>query len=276
MTDSAPAWQAIRLQHEGPVARLRLCRPQIHNAFDACMIEEITAACFQVRQDPQARVLLLEGEGPSFCAGADLRWMRASVEWSAEKNLEDAQSLATMLEALDTLPLPVVARVHGAAMGGGVGLVACADIAVAMRSALLGTTEVRLGLVPAVIGPYVVRKVGLSQARSCFLTGERFTAEAALRMGLVHHVVEEEADLDRAIARVIASLCAGGPCAQAACKEMLRRLETPLPRSGQEEASTRLIARLRSSEEGQEGLRAFLEKRPPAWATRKESSLGPA
>lgn len=262
---SKTAWQCIQLEHDGPVTRLRLCRPEVHNAFDPVMIQEITEACGIVRADDHTRVLVLEGEGPSFCAGADLRWMRASVDWSEAENLADAHALAGMLHALDTLPVPVVARVHGAALGGGVGLVACSDIGVALRKARLGTTEVRLGLVPATIGPYVIRKIGASHARACFLTGERFSADEALRLGLIHHVVDDVAALDQTVARIVASLCAGGPRAQSACKKMLRTLESAGSRAQEDAEMSRLISELRASAEGQEGLRAFLEKRAPAW-----------
>ncbi len=240
---------ALRLERDGPILRVTLARPERRNAFDAALIAELTDAFADVGD---ARAVLLAGDGPSFCAGADVEWQRSSVDLSYDENVEDALRLYRMLAAIDECPAPVVTRVQGFALGGGSGVVACADVVVAGRDAVFGFTEVRLGIVPAVISPFVLRRIGSGAARRYFLTGERFDADAALRIGLVHEVVE---DLDEAAARVLEDLLAGGPEAVRAAKRLVR--ERP---DGPEAA--RLAARLRTSPEGQEGLRAFLEKRP--------------
>ena len=240
---------ALRLERDGPILRVTLARPERRTAFDAALIAELTDAFADVGD---ARAVLLAGEGPSFCAGADVEWQRSSVDLSYDENVEDALRLYRMLATIDECAAPVVARVQGFALGGGSGVVACADAVVAGRDAVFGFTEVRLGIVPAVISPFVLRRIGGGAARRYFLTGERFDADAALRIGLVHEVAE---DLDAAAARVLEDLLAGGPEAVRAAKRLVR--ERP---DGPEAA--RLAAGLRASPEGQEGLRAFLEKRP--------------
>jgi len=243
---------ALRVERDGPVVRVTLARPERRNAFDAELIAELTEA-FDGAGD--ARAVLLAGDGLSFCAGADLEWMRASAGLTYEENVEDSRRLLRLLEAIDGCPAPVVARIQGHALGGGAGLVACADIAVSAEDAVFAFSEVKLGLIPAVISPFVLAKIGPSAARRYFLTGERFDAATALRIGLVHDVV---ADLDGGIERVLAELLTAGPEAVRAAKLLVR--DRP---AGIETA--RRIAEQRASAEGQEGLRAFLEKRPPAW-----------
>ena len=231
--------------------RVTLAKPERRNAFDAELIAELHDAFADIGD---ARAVVLAGDGPSFCAGADVEWQRASIDLSYEENVEDALRLYRMCERVDRCPAPVVARVHGYALGGGSGLVACADIAVAARDATFGFSEVKLGIVPAVISPFVLPKIG-AHARRYFLTGERFDAETALRIGLVHELAE---DLDASIERVVGELLTSGPHAVLAAKQLVR--DRP---AGEETAQ--IAAGLRSGEEGQEGLRAFLEKRTPGW-----------
>ncbi len=248
---------ALRRERDGAVVRITLARPERRNAFDAALIAELAEAFVDVGR---ARAVVLAGEGASFSAGADVDWMRASADLSYDENVADATALRRMLEAIDSCPAPVVARVQGYALGGGCGLVACSDIAVAAEDAVFAFSEVKLGIIPAVISPFALAKIGPSAARRYFLTGERFDAATALRIGLVHEVAEE---LDAAVDGVIGELLSGGPHAVRAAKRLV--LERP---DGPDTA--RRIAERRTSAEGQEGLRAFLERRAPAW--RSESS----
>ena len=243
---------SLRIERDGPVLRIAMARPDVRNAFDAALIAELAEAFVDVGR---ARAVVLSGDGPSFSAGADVDWMRSSVDLSYDENVADANALRRMLEGIDDCPVPVVARVQGHALGGGAGLVAAADIAVAARDAVFAFSEVKLGIIPAVISPFALAKVGPGQARRWFVTGERFDAETALRMGLVHEVA---ADLDAAVERVVGELLSAGPLAVRWAKRLVR--ERP---DGPETA--RWIAERRTSEEGQEGLRAFLEKRRPSW-----------
>ena len=243
---------AVRIERDGGLARVTLARPERRNALDPATIAELTAA-FDDAAD--ARAVVLAGDGPSFCAGADVEWMRASAGLSFDEIVEEARRLRALLEAVDGCPAPVVARVHGHALGGGAGLLACCDVVVAGRDAVFGFTEVRLGLVPAVISPFVLGRIGTGAARRLFVTGERFDAETALRIGLVHELAD---DLDAAVERVVADLLAGGPDAVRAAKELARA-----PAAA--DVTERALAERRTSAEGQEGLRAFLEKRPPRW-----------
>jgi methylglutaconyl-CoA hydratase len=244
---------ALRIEREGPVLRVTLARPEVRNAFDAALIAELQQAFADVGD---ARAVVLAGEGTSFCAGADVEWMRSSVELSYEENVQDARRLRQMLETVDDCPAPVVARVHGHALGGGAGLVACADIAITAGDAAFAFSEVKLGLIPSVISPFVLGKIGPSAARRYFVTAERFDAATALRIGLVHEIAD---DLDSATDRVVAELLSAGPEATRAAKRLV--LERP---DGL--ATERRIAERRTSEEGQEGLRAFLDKRKPVWS----------
>lgn len=249
---------------EGPVARLRLNRPEIHNAFDATLIAALTGALDAVARDPGIRVVVIEGEGASFSAGADLNWMRGMAAASEAENREDSLALARLMRVLDELPKPTVARVHGAAFGGGVGLVACCDIALGARGAKFGLTESRLGLLPAVISPYVVEAIGARQARRWFATAEIFDADQAARMGLLHEVVEPDA-LDEAVQHQIGLLLKAGPHASAAARALVRQVASHTDRDRHDADNAALIARLRVSDEGQEGLTAFLDKRKPGW-----------
>jgi methylglutaconyl-CoA hydratase len=244
---------ALRIERDGDVLRVTLARPDSRNAFDAALIAELSEAFVDVGT---ARAVVLSGEGPSFCAGADVAWMRASIDLDREANVADANALRRMLEAIDGCPAPVVAVVHGHALGGGVGLVAVADIVLSDPGTVFAFSEVKLGIVPAVISPFALRKIGQSAGRRYFVTGERFDAETALRIGLVHEVTS---DRDAALARVLTELRTAGPRAARHAKRLV--LDRP---DGPETA--RLIAERRTSDEGQEGLRAFLERRPPAWA----------
>jgi methylglutaconyl-CoA hydratase len=246
---------ALRIERDADVLRITLARPETRNAFDAALIAELSEAFVDVGT---SRAVVLAGDGPSFCAGADIEWMRASVDLDVEANVADAIALRRMLEAIDACPAPVVAVVHGHAMGGGVGLVACADIALADPLTVFAFSEVKVGIVPAVISPFALRKIGDSAARRFFVTGERFDAETALRIGLVHEVTD---DLDAALQRVLGELRTAGPRAARHAKRLV--LDRP---DGRETA--RRIAERRTSEEGQEGLRAFLERRAPSWAPR--------
>ncbi len=244
---------SLRVERAGDVLRVTISKPERRNAFDAALIRELTEAFSDIGD---ARAVVLGGEGESFCAGADVEWQRASIDLGEEGNVEDALRLHQMLVAVDSCPAPVVARVQGYALGGGSGLVACADIAVAGQDAMFGFTEVRLGIIPAVISPFVLAKIGTGAARRLFLTGERFDAATALRIGLVHEVTDE---LDETVARIVGEIARSGPGATRAAKKLVRE------RPGGGEALARIAARLRTGEEGQEGLRAFLEKRRPEW-----------
>jgi methylglutaconyl-CoA hydratase len=249
----------LRVERDGDVLRVTLARPERRNAFDAELITELAEAFVDVGR---ARAVVLAGDGPSFCAGADVEWMRASVDLSYDENVADALALRRMLEAIERCPAPVVARVHGHALGGGCGLVACADIAVAHERTVFAFSETKLGIIPSVISPFALAKIGASAARRYFLTGERFDAATALRIGLVHEVAS---DVDAALDAVLRELLSAGPRAARAAKRLV--LDATL--EGPETA--RRIAERRTSDEGQEGLRAFLESRTtghpvlPSW-----------
>ena len=242
----------MRVEQAEDVLRVTMARPEQRNAFDAALIEELTEAFSEVGD---MRAVVLAGEGKSFSAGADVDWMRASIELSYEENVADARRLRTMLETIDACPAPVIARVQGHALGGGCGLVACADIVVAEPDAEFAFSEVKLGIIPAVISRFALAKLGSSAARRYFVTGERFDAETALRIGLIHEVAD---DLEAAVGRVLDELRSAGPEAARQAKKLV--LERP-----DGFATEQRIAQLRTSEEGQAGLRAFLEKRPPPW-----------
>jgi methylglutaconyl-CoA hydratase len=241
----------LRTERDGHVLRVTLARPDRRNAFDAQLISDLTDAFADVGD---ARAVVLAGEGESFCAGADIEWQRSAIDLSFDQNVEDAMRLYRMCETIDRCPAPVLARVHGYALGGGSGLVACADVAVAAPDATFGFSEVKLGIIPAVISPFVLPKLG-AHARRYFLTGERFDAGTALRVGLVEEVA---ADLDAAVDRLLHELLTSGPQAVREAKQLIRRRPV-----GEETAQ--IAARLRAGAEGQEGLRAFLERRTPSW-----------
>ncbi len=260
-------YECLPIERADGVATVTLARPDARNALNAALIGEIKRSMEELAEDDGVRVVVLTGEGNRFCAGADIGYMRETARFSYEENREDARALAAMFAAVEGCPKPVVARIKGAAIGGGVGLVAAADVAVAEEETVFAFTEVRLGISPATIAPFVLRKIGPSQSRALFLTGERFDAARAREIGLVHEVVVGD-DLDGAVRKKVAGLLAGGPGALAATKGLLRELEEA-PVGEVREITARLIAELRTGEEGQEGLGAFLEKREPAW--REES-----
>jgi len=250
----------------GEVARVWLNRPEVHNAFNADLIGELRATFRGFADEPaeQLRVVVLAGIGPSFCAGADVTWMRASLGLSKEQNEQDAMVMAEMFDAIDRCPAPVIARVHGAALGGGMGLCAVSDLVLAETGARFGFTEVRLGILPAVISPFVIAKIGESHARALFPTGRRFDATRALRIGLVHEVFEGEGALDAAVDSAVDDVLDAGPTASRAAKAIVREVRG-LPHESTRWHTARRIATQRTSPEGQEGLRAFLEKREPEW-----------
>jgi len=248
---------SLRVEREGPVLRVTLARPERRNAFDAALIDELAAAFADVGD---ARAVVLTGDGASFSAGADIEWMRSSVELSFDENLADALRLRAMLDAIDGCPAPVIAAVQGHALGGGCGLIACCDIVIASPEAQFAFSEVKLGIVPAVISPFALAKIGTSAARRWFVTGERFEAEVALRIGLIHEI---DADLAGAVGRIVGQLLSAGPAAARTAKQLARGPLTP-------EETAALIARHRTSDEGQDGLRAFLDKRRAAWRTDAE------
>lgn len=248
------------------VATLTLNRPEKHNAFDGALIAELTRKLVQLNNDDRTRILILTGAGKSFSAGADLNWMRSMAKFSEADNIEDALKLAELMDELNALRKPTIARVNGAVYGGGVGLVACCDIAIAADTAKFVLSEVKLGLVPSVISPYVIAAVGEHQARRYFLTAEAFDAEQAQKIGLIHEAVTP-AKLDEAIGKEVNLLLKAGPKALTACKELIaaNTAASVSTRRALKQKTAQLIAQLRVSEEGQEGLAAFLEKRPPNW-----------
>lgn len=254
----------VKLNVDGPVAVLTLDRPQVHNAFDERLLAELSGAAAKLAVDESVKVVLLTGSGKSFCAGADLDWMRRMAGFTERENMEDAMGLSRCLRLLYQLPQPLVGRVHGPVIGGGMGLVAVCDIVIAVPDAVFGFSEVRLGLAPACIAPYVVRRVGESACRDLFLTGERFDAATAHRLGLVHRLALPGV-LDRAVMSLLHRLLANGKQAMAASKELLRRVPgMPLDEAGRWTAS--VIAGLRAGEEGREGVNSFLEHRKPSWS----------
>lgn len=260
---------ALVVERTGSVLTLRLDRPALHNAFDAELIAALTQALESAALDEQVRAVVLTGNGVSFSAGADLQWMRAMASATEEENRHDALALARLMRTLDELPKPTIARVHGPSFGGGVGLVACCDIAIATSEARFGLTESRLGLLPAVISPYVIAAIGARHARRFFTTGEHFDAAIALNIGLVHQVVLP-AQLDEAVERQLELLSKAGPIAAASAKTLVREVVAAnADRDALDRANAGLIAALRVSAEGQEGLSAFLEKRAPRWANKE-------
>ena len=242
---------ALKVVRDGYVLRVTLARPERRNAFDAALITELAEAFADVGD---ARAVLLAGEGPAFCAGADVDWQRSAIDLSYDENVADAMRLYAMLEAVDSCPAPVVCCVHGFALGGGSGLVACADIAVAWPDAVFGFTEVRLGIIPAVISPFVLPRIG-DAARRYFVTGERFGADVALRIGLVSEVSEDAGERAQ---QVVGEILAGGPIAVREAKKLVRERPTGID-------TARIAAARRTSDEGQDGLRAFLDRRPAGW-----------
>ena len=271
----SPALTVLRSDQGGTVARVTLARSDVHNAFGAGLIAELQATFGALaREKPtELRAVVLAGEGPSFCAGADIAWMRAAAALEVEANEQDAMAMADMFETVDTCPVPVIARVHGAALGGGMGLCAVADIVIAESGTRFGFTETRLGILPAVISPFVVAKIGESEARALFPGGRRFDAVRAQRIGLVHEIVEGDAALDKAVDAAVADVLAAGPTAARAAKAIIREIRG-LGHGSAKWHTARVIARQRTSPEAAEGFRAFDEKRRPAWAPDSETKPG--
>jgi methylglutaconyl-CoA hydratase len=251
----------VDVTRDGAVATVTLARPERRNALDPALMGAIGEEFASLGADPTVRVVVLRGAGPAFCAGADLAWMEASGALSHEENVADARAMAEVFATVDACPKAVVVAVHGAALGGGIGLVACADVTIAVEGTAFGFSEVRLGLVPATISPYVLRSIGPGHARALFTSGRRFDAAEAFRLGLVHRVVAD-GDLDAAVDEAIAEFLAAGPEAIAACKRLVREASASLILPDLPER----IAAARVGAEGQEGARAFLERRKPAWS----------
>ena len=254
----------VIIDREGGIVRVRLNRPEVRNALDQATIATITKIFTELSGDDAIRVVVLSGEGPAFCGGADINYMQASLAWSDEENEHDALRLSRMFRAVDDCPAPVIARIHGACLGGGVGLAVVCDIVIAAEDAMFGFTETKLGIVPAVISPFVLRKIGQSQARALFITGERFDAQRAARIGLAHEIAAAS-DLDAAVQAKIDELLTSGPQAVRAAKHIAKAVAT-LPPEDVPSWTARRTAERRASDEGQEGLRAFLEKRKPSWS----------
>lgn len=257
--------KSLAIERQGPIGLVTLNRPDRHNAFDDVLIAELTEALRSMEAEDGVRVVVLSGAGKSFSAGADLHWMKRMAGFSKEENQRDAMGLGALMRTLAHLRKPTVARVHGAAYGGGVGLVACCDIAVASQAAKFSLSEVRLGLVPAVISPYVVSAIGERAARRYFLTGERFDAAEAWRLGLVHEIAPDDDALDGKVGDIIEELLQGGPVAQREAKDLIRAVASRPVSSELIQDTAERIARLRSSPEGREGVDAFLGKRRAAW-----------
>jgi len=259
--------QKVRVERDGAVARIWIERPDVHNAFDDEVVAGLAAAIEEATADRALRAIVLGGRGRSFSAGADLGWMKRAADWTAAENEADAAKLAAMLRRLAEAPQATIARVQGAALGGGLGLVAACDVAVGLERAKFGFSEVKLGIVPAVIAPHVVEKIGPGRARALFVTGRRFDARTAERVGLLERVVPDEAALDAAVEEVLAEVLTSSPGAVAAAKQLVRDVLT-VPRGEVDAHTARLIAERRASDDGREGIAAFLEKREPSWASR--------
>jgi methylglutaconyl-CoA hydratase len=254
---------SLQVESSGSVVRVTLNRPEVRNAFNEELIAGLTAWAESVTAGGQARVAVLAGAGKMFCAGADLAWMSKMVSYTHEENVRDARAAARMFEALDRLPIPLIGRIHGAALGGGIGLAAVCDIAIAAEDAAFAFTEVKLGIIPAVISPYTIAKIGQSAARELFLTGARFSATRAKEIGLVH-AIGEESELDRIVAKYVNDLASCGPEALTAAKRLIADVAGST-RTAAIETTIDAIAQRRVSKEGQEGMGAFLARRPPSW-----------
>lgn len=260
---------AVILERKDALARITLNRPQVHNAFDDALVGSLQSALEKIASDIGVRAVVLTGAGKSFSAGADLRWMRSMAQASEAENCSDSLRFAALMRTLNFFPKPVIARVNGAAYGGGVGLIACCDIAIGIEGAKFSLSEVKLGLVPAVISPYVIAAIGARQARRLFISGEVFDAAHAARIGLLHEVVPA-AELDAAVDRTLHFLAKGGPVAQREAKQLTLHMSGMSGERAEriDAENAELIARLRVSAEGQQGLTAFLDKRAPEWIAR--------
>lgn len=258
-----PAYETLELVADGRVLHVRLNRPEVRNAFNGAVVAELSAAFARIDSDPDVHVVVLSGNGKSFSAGADLGWMTEQASLPEEENQRGADEMARMFLAIARCSKPVVARIHGHALGGGTGLTASVDCAIATEDTLFGLTEVKLGIVPAVISPFVMQKIGAGRARTLFLTGERFDGREAERIGLVHRAVPAD-QLDAEVARVVRELCTAGPAALGSAKKLIQAvdglsLEEAIP------VTSRWIAKLRATPEAREGMTAFLEKRKASW-----------
>ena len=259
-------FMTLEIELNGPVATIWMNRPDLHNAFDETLIAELTAACVALDEDSDVRVVILAGRGKSFSAGADLNWMRRAANNGIAENLDDARALARMLRTLAEMNKPTIARVQGAALGGGMGLAAACDIAVASTKAVFATSEVRFGIIPSAISPYVLRAIGARQATRYFQSAERIDAVRAREIGLVHETVEAGA-LDARIQEIASALLQGGPLAQAAAKDLIRAVDGQSINDNLVEETAHRIAHLRATPEAREGIAAFLDKRSAAWIT---------
>jgi methylglutaconyl-CoA hydratase len=257
-------FQALQIELTGPVATIWMNRPEIHNAFDEILIAELTAACIALNEDSDVRVVILAGRGKSFSAGADLNWMKRAANNGIDDNLNDARALANMLRTLAEMKKPTIARVQGAALGGGMGLAAACDIAVASTKAVFATSEVRFGIIPSAISPYVLRAIGGRQAYRYFQSAERIDAARAREISLVHETVEAEG-LDAKVQEIVDALLQGGPLSQAAAKDLIRAVDKQPINNTLVEDTAHRIAHLRATPEAKDGIAAFLEKRSPAW-----------
>ena len=256
---------ALAIERQGPIGLITMNRAERHNAFDDAIITEMTESLRSMEAEDGIRVVVLSGAGPSFCAGADLQWMKRMSGFSRDENQRDAMGLATLMRTLAHLRKPTIARVHGPAYGGGVGLVACCDIAIGSHNAAFALSETKLGLTPAVISPYVVAAIGERAARRYFLSAEKFDAAEAWRLGLLHDLAPTDAEMDEKIGDTVEAILLGGPTAQREAKELIRAVATQPVTSDVIQDTAERIARLRSSPEGREGIAAFLEKRRAAW-----------
>ena len=257
-------FQALEIELSGPVATVWMNRPDLHNAFDEILIAELTAACIALDDDPDVRVVVLAGRGKSFSAGADLNWMRRAANNGLDDNLHDARALAKMLRTLAAMTKPTIARVQGAALGGGMGLASACDVAIASTRAVFATSEVRFGIIPSAISPYVLRAIGARQASRYFQSAERIDAARAREIGLVHEAVAPE-QLDAKVQEIVDALLQGGPLAQAAAKDLIRAVDGQPVNDTLVEETAHRIAHLRATPEAREGISAFLEKRQPNW-----------
>lgn len=257
-------FETLDIERDGGIATVWMNRPDVHNAFNAQLIADLTAACQQLDADESVRVVVLAGRGKSFSAGADLNWMKAAGEASVDENLADARRLAGMLRTLSEMNTPTIARVQGAALGGGMGLASACDICVASEKAIFATSEVKFGIIPSAISPYVIRAIGERQSYRYFQSAERISAQRAAELGLAHEVVAPEA-LDDKVAEIVAALMQGGPKSQAAAKALIRAVAHQPVSDAVVEDTSRRIASLRATPEAKEGLSAFLDKRPAAW-----------
>ena len=256
---------SLALEHQGPLGLITMNRPERHNAFDDQLIQELTEALRTMEADDMVRLVVLSGTGRSFSAGADLNWMKRMAGYSRDENVRDAMALGALMRTLAHLRKPTIARVQGAAYGGGVGLVACCDIAIATQNATFALSETKLGLIPAVISPYVIAAIGERAARRYFLTAERFEAADAWRLGLIHEIALDEAAMDEKLGEIVEKLLEAGPAAQREAKDLVRAVAHRPVTSELIQDTAERIARLRSSPEGREGVAAFLEKRKPSW-----------